>query len=125
MACDAAREMIKVKFTNCLLMRICTPLLTILLIEVDLRYSTTLHTTHNSYPLAPERLTIEESMISPLQKKVLKHQRKSTTKFAPNLMDKRNYVLRDRYLKYYLAQGIEVTKYTVHIQAISMAQSIH
>ena len=64
-----------------------------LILEVDLRYPTTLHTAHNSYPRASERLTIEESMLPPLQKKFPKHQRKSTTKLAPNLMDKRNYVV--------------------------------
>ena len=78
--------------------------------EVDPRYPTTLHTIHNSYQLAPERLTIKESMRSPLQKQFPKPQREFTTKLAPHIMAKRNYVVQYRNLKYYLAQGLEVTK---------------
>ena len=35
--------------------------------EVDLDYPMELHDLHNDYPLAPERLTIDESMLSPFQ----------------------------------------------------------
>ena len=87
--------------------------------EVDLRYPTTLHTPHNSYPLAPERRTIEESMLSPLQNK-------STTKLAPNLMEKRNYVVHYRNLKFSTTRDNyhKNTSYS-YLKAIAVAQSIH
>ena len=49
------------------------------ILEVDLKYLTNLHNHHNSYPLAPERLTIDETMMSPLQQTFPKSYRKSST----------------------------------------------
>jgi hypothetical protein len=37
--------------------------------EVDLKYPHELHERHSDYPLAPERLDIEEEMLSPFQKR--------------------------------------------------------
>ena len=37
------------------------------IIEVDLKYPRELHDIHNCYPLATQRLTIDETMMSPLQ----------------------------------------------------------
>ena len=78
--------------------------------EVDLHYPDHLHQRHNDYPLAPERLTIDQSMLSPLQQQFPKHQKKSTTKLTPNLRDKTNYVVHYRNLKFYLEQGLVLTK---------------
>ena len=68
--------------------------------EVDVKYPAALHNRHNDYPLAPERLTIDESMLSPLQKKFPKYQKKPSTKLTPNLRDKKNYVVHYRNLKF-------------------------
>ena len=38
--------------------------------EVDLTYPESLHPRHSDYPLAPERLTIDESMLSSLQQHI-------------------------------------------------------
>jgi hypothetical protein len=38
------------------------------IVEVDLSYPTTLHRSHNSFPLAPQRLLIDEDMLSPYAK---------------------------------------------------------
>ena len=78
--------------------------------EVDLQYPQKLHDRHNSYPLAPERLTIDESMLSPLQKNFPKQKLKSTTKLAPNLRNKHDYVTHYRNLKFYLKQGMVITR---------------
>ncbi len=38
------------------------------ILEVDLYYPKNLHETHNSFPLAPEQLEINERMLSPYAK---------------------------------------------------------
>ena len=38
------------------------------ILEVDLDYPEDLHESHNSFPLAPEQLTITEKMLSPYAK---------------------------------------------------------
>ena len=79
--------------------------------EVDMGYTQSLHDLHNSYPLAPERLTIDESMLSPFQTEQFPmHQKKPSIKLAPNLRDKINYVVHGRNLKFYLEKGMIVTK---------------
>ena len=45
-----------------------------------------------AYPLAPERLTIDETMLSPLQRTFPKHHQQTTTKLSPNLHAKLNYI---------------------------------
>ena len=70
--------------------------------EVDLTYPESLHPWHSDYPLAPERLTIDESMLSSIQQKFPAHQNNASTKLAPNLYDKNNYVVHYRNLKFYL-----------------------
>ena len=80
------------------------------IMEVDLKYRTNLHNLHNSYPLAPERLTIDETMLSPLQKTFPQSYLKSSTKLTPNLRDKTHYVVHYRNLKSYLEQGLILTK---------------
>ena len=81
------------------------------ILEVDLAYPSYLHDMHNDYPLAAEHLTIDSEMLSPLQSKI--HEQKktpSTKKLAPNLMDKKNYIIHYRNLKYYLEQGMILQK---------------
>ena len=65
----------------------------------------------NAYPLAPECLTIDESMLSPFQtERFPKHQKKPSIKLTPNLYDKENYVVHYRNLKFYLKQCLVITK---------------
>ena len=62
--------------------------------EIDCTYPQELHDYHNDYPLAPERLTIDETMLSPLQKSCFPSaQKKPATKLTPNLQNKQRYVL--------------------------------
>ena len=78
--------------------------------EVDLEYPPELHIHHNDYPLAPERLVINETMLSPLQSTFPDHKKKPTTKLALNLRSKTNYVACQRNLKFYLEQGMILKK---------------
>ena len=75
-----------------------------------MEYPSVLHRRHNDYPLAPERLTISESMLSPFQLEFPANQKKTSTKLAPNLRDKKNYVLHYRNLKFYFDQGLILNK---------------
>ena len=75
-----------------------------------MEYPSVLHRRHNDYPLAPERLTISESMLSPFQLEFPANQKKTSTKLAPNLRDKKNYVRHYRNLKFYLEQGMILRK---------------
>lgn len=61
-------------------------------LEVDLEYPAHLHDAHNDYPLAPEHLTLGQSR-----------------KLAPNLNDKKNYVVHIENLRYYLEKGMILT----------------
>ena len=74
--------------------------------EVDLEVPKQYHDYYNDYPLAPETLEIDESMLSPFQEKYFpeKHKEK-TVKLAPNLRDKERYVTHCRNLKFYVSQG--------------------
>ena len=79
--------------------------------EVNLRYPHHLHDRHSDYPLAPERLDINETMFSPFQRETYpKDKRKPGIRLTPNLRDKTNYVVHARNLRFYLAQGMELTR---------------
>jgi len=41
------------------------------ILEVNLKYTESLHDLHNAYPLAPEHLTIDDEMISPTLRDIL------------------------------------------------------
>ena len=71
-----------------------------------LKYPTLLNYHHNCYPLAPERLTIDKSMFSPLQMKFPDYKKKPTVKLASNLKDKTNCVVHYRNLTFYLEQEL-------------------
>ena len=88
--------------------------------EVDLEYPESIHDLHNDYPLAPERVVIDETMLSPLQHQFPKGQLKPQTKLTPNLRDKTKYVVHYRNLKFYLEHGMILTK--VH-RVLSFKQS--
>ncbi|UYV77988.1 hypothetical protein LAZ67_15003107 [Cordylochernes scorpioides] len=76
---------------------------------VDLCYPEHLHDSHNDFPLAPERLQIVESMLSDFQKS-LPHSIASSIKLCPNFFPKSSYTVHYRTLKFYLSQGLKLTK---------------
>ena len=80
------------------------------ILEVDMEYPDAIHGRHSDYPLAPEKLSIHEEMLSPFQKLHFPKGRKKTTeKLTPHLQSKTNYVVHYRNLKFYLEQGMVVT----------------
>ncbi|UYV70201.1 hypothetical protein LAZ67_7002162 [Cordylochernes scorpioides] len=76
---------------------------------VDLCYPEHLHDSHNDFPLAPERLQIVESMLSDFQKS-LPHSIASSIKLCPIFFPKSSYTVHYRTLKFYLSQGLILTK---------------
>jgi len=83
-------------------------------LEVDLWYPDRRHDEHNDYPLAPEHLEITPDMLSAQSKHLLeklgKKPIKNNRKLVPNLMNKKNYIVHYRNLKYYKEKGLKVTK---------------
>ncbi len=63
------------------------------ILEVDLEYPKELHDFHSEYPLAPEQLLIDK-----------------VKKLAPNLNNKKKYVLHHENLKLYLRLCLKLTK---------------
>ena len=63
------------------------------ILEVDLEYPEHLHDLHNDYPLAPERVKVND-----------------VEKLIPNLNDKTKYVIHHETLKLYLSLGLKLTK---------------
>ena len=83
------------------------------ILEVDLNYPSQLHTAHNDYPLAPEKLKVEKHWMSPYQHRLIDElgiTSFETEKLVPNLMDKSRYVLHYRNLQLYLSLGLKLTK---------------
>lgn len=65
------------------------------ILEVDLEYSVDLHDLHNDYPLAPESLKLEGSVVN---------------KLIPNLKDKKKYIIHYENLQLYESLGLKITK---------------
>jgi len=63
------------------------------ILEVDLKYPRHLHDKHNDFPLAAEKLLLGKC-----------------TNLAPNLQDKKKYIVHIRNLKYYLKKGLILKK---------------
>ena len=63
------------------------------ILEVDLESPKDLHDLHNDYPLAPERLKIN-----------------NVEKLIPNLWDKEKYIVHHENLKLYLELGLKIKK---------------
>ena len=81
--------------------------------EVDLQYPEELHDLHNDYPLAVEKLSITENMLSEYNKNTLiqnnlKHV--VCDKLVPNLMEKIKYITHFKNLKFYLSLGLGATR---------------
>jgi len=88
------------------------------IIECDLVYPQHLHDLHNDYPLAPEKLTVTEDMLSPYCRN-FGNKFIPTEKLVPNLMKKTKYITHYRNLKMYVELGMSCTK--IH-RVLSFAQ---
>ena len=80
------------------------------ILECDLHYPDHLHPSHNDYPMAPEKLKIEHSMLSPHAKSFEKMKWEPCEKLAPNLMDKSQNIVHYRNLKFYAKHGLVISK---------------
>ena len=81
--------------------------------EVDLEYPKELHDLHNDYPCAPESMHITNDMLSEYCHE-LKDQfnisDSKVKKLMTTLNDKKNYVVHERLLEYYLELGLKFKK---------------
>lgn len=89
-----------------------------LILEVDLEYPEELHDLHNDYPLGPEKVKVNEDMLSNYCKNIADKYGISTGlvhKLIPNLKNKEKYVLHYRKLglKSRLTSGEMVSPFTV------------
>jgi len=82
------------------------------ILEVDLEYPNDLHDLHNDFPLAPENVLIDNSMLSPWaknQQKIIGLHENKTGKLCTTLTNKNKYVLHARNLHYYIEKGMKLT----------------
>ena len=82
-------------------------------LQVDLEVPEELHDYRKDYPMAPEKIKIEDDMLSPYCSEIKrKYDIKSggINKLAPNLMSKKNYGVHYKNLQYYLSQGLILKK---------------
>ena len=85
------------------------------ILEVDMDYPESLHDYHDSYPMAPETKLIETINLSPYSKK--SHNRLYTSpkasdcyKLVNTLENKRNYIVIDENLRFYLQSGLVLVR---------------
>ena len=84
-----------------------------LILEVDLEYPKELHDLHNDYPVAPERIMVNEEMLSKYCKEIANKYKINVglvNKLIPTLRNKVEYVLHYRNLQLYMDLGLKVTK---------------
>ena len=82
-------------------------------LEVDLDYPENIHDIHNDYPMAPEKIKIEDDMLSPYCSEIKRKYDTKTggiNKLVPNLMPKKIYGVHYKSLQYYLSQGLILKK---------------
>ena len=83
------------------------------IIECDIEYPENLHDLHNCLPVAPENLMVKNLDKSEWQKEMQKEldiKENKVGKLIPNLMNKTNYILHYKNLKYYIKLGLKLTK---------------
>ena len=83
------------------------------ILEVDLKSPTELHELHNDYPLAPEKLRINQNMLSNYCFNIAnKYGLKigGVNKIVPNLGNKSKFIVHYRNLQLYLSLGMNLTK---------------
>ena len=84
------------------------------ILEVTLDYPEHLHVDHNSFPLAPEHVKIDETMLSPyatnaLQKLTRKHKHKAS-KLTATMNQRKEYTCHGLNLQLYLRLGMRLVK---------------
>ena len=82
-------------------------------IECDLQYPKELHYLHNDYPLAPEKLIVQDDWLSPFCKNLKEKfglPSDKTTKIIPTLFNKEKYVLHVRNLSLHKDLGMKLNK---------------
>ena len=80
-------------------------------VEVDIAYPSSLHDSHNDLPLAPEKILIRKSRLSPYAQSFnVKLPSEGREKLVETLLDKNRYVCHYRNLKFYVNQGLKVRK---------------
>ena len=80
---------------------------------MDLEYSRELHSLHNDYPVAPEKLNVSNNMLSGYCKKIAEKYDISiglVRKLIPMLKYKKEYVLHYRNLQLYMDLGLKIKK---------------
>jgi len=95
------------------------------ILEVDLDYSPELHESHRHFPLAAEKMTVNEQILSPLSKNTLVNmkgnERKKaqdenylpshkSPKLSATFQNRKKYVLHSLNLKYYIQKGLKLRK---------------
>jgi len=83
------------------------------IIECDIEYPENLHDLHNDLPVAPENLQMKGLKKSDWQMTIQKEldiKESKVGKLIPNLMNKTNYILYYKNLKYYIKLGLKLTK---------------
>ena len=83
------------------------------ILEVDMEYPKELHDSHSDYPLAPENVGIDATMLSPYTKRLgekVNTGNSKVNKLTPNLHHKTNYVLHYRNLQQCLRLGMKLMK---------------
>ena len=83
------------------------------ILEVDLKYPKELHKLHNDYPLALEKFTVTNDLLSNYYKSIAdKYEIKvgDVNKLIPNLGNKTKYVVHYRNLQLNLSLGMKLTK---------------
>ena len=81
--------------------------------EVDLEYPDQLHHLHNDYPLAPQKLCVNNEMLSVYCRRIkneFKIGNGRVHKLIPTLNDKERYVLHEKNLELYLSLGLRLKK---------------
>ena len=84
-----------------------------LILEVDLEYPRELHSLHNDYPVAPEKLNVSSDMLSGDCKKIAEKYNISiglVRKLIPTLKDKKEHMLHYRNLQLYMDLGLKIKK---------------
>lgn len=84
------------------------------ILEVDINYPEYLHDEHEDFPLAPNKQTIDEVLLSEYQISLLQSMNAKYNSTAPklvqNVFDKKNYTVHYETLKLYTELGMKVTK---------------
>ena len=83
------------------------------ILEADLKYPDELHELHNDYPLAPEKLTVTNAILSNYCKIIADKYEINVgdvKKLIPNVGNKTKYVVHYRNLQLHLSLGMKLTK---------------